>query len=270
MTASMSIESTTWEIAGSDGAALLVHSWRPKNGGDWAFVPLHGATSHAGWFAPLGRALARRGIATYAPDRRGSGRLRQLELPAAPEVWIDDLKRVVTAVRARVGRVCLAPWCFGVKLGVPAISNGCSVDHLLLLAPAFAFSEKVAEGMAAGVAAAGSHAPLPADDDDFVEGSAGRAFLAADALRWRTMPRAFRMLSDRLNHMMRAQLPSVTAPITGVFASRDRITDSSTGRQLLADLGHPAHSIDGSHSFFLEDPERTADLVREILARPAS
>jgi alpha-beta hydrolase superfamily lysophospholipase len=257
------IKTTTWEIAGGDGAALLVHSWVPSSGGDWALVPIHGATSHAGWFAPLGRALARRGIATHAPDRRGSGRLRQLELPAAPEVWIDDLRRVVRAVRRQGKRVCLAPWCLGVELGIAALDS-CPVDHLLLLAPAFAFTPSVAQGLAA--VAAGSHAPLPATDEDFVEGSAGRAFVAADLLRWRTVPRTFRMLSERLNPMMRAQLPRVTAPVTGVFASRDRITDSDAGRALLNGLGHPAHSIEGSHSFFLDDPDGAADLIYRILS----
>jgi pimeloyl-ACP methyl ester carboxylesterase len=261
----MSVESRTWEIAGADGAALMVHSWLPRGGVDWAIVAIHGATSHAGWFAPLGRALARRGIATHAPDRRGSGRLRQLELPAAPEVWIDDLTRVVKAVRARGSRVCLAPWSFAVKLGVPAIKGGCDVSHLLLLAPTFVFTTRVADSLAAGVAAAGSHAPLPASDEDFVEGSAARAFLAADALRWRTMPKAFRMLSDRLNHMMCAQLPQIDTPITGVFASRDRIADSESGREILAKLGHTAFSIEGGHSFFLDDPEQAAELIRRIL-----
>ena len=264
MSATARIESRTWEIAAGDGEALMVHSWRPRDGCDWAFVPLHGDCSHAGWFEPLGRALARRGIATHAPDRRGSGRLRQLGLPASPSVWIDDLRRVVAAVRRQTRHVCLAPWCFGVKLGVPAVGDGCAIDHLLLLAPAFAFSARIAEGIASGLAA-GSEMPLPASDEDFVERPAGRAFLAADPLRWRALPRSFRMLSDRLSALMLAQLPRVSAPVTGVFASRDRITDCEVGRQMLVDLGHPARTIEGSHSFFLEDPESAADLVREIL-----
>lgn len=39
---------------------------------------------------------------------------------------------MVKAVRARGRRVCLAPWCLGAQLGVPALGNGCQVDHLLL------------------------------------------------------------------------------------------------------------------------------------------
>jgi alpha-beta hydrolase superfamily lysophospholipase len=258
------VESRTWEVAASDGHALLVHSWRPCDASDWSIVLLHGAASHAGWFESFGRALARRGIATHAPDRRGSGRLRELELPASPEVWIDDLRRVVTAVRARAGRVCLAPWCFGARLGVPAMGDRCAVDHLLLLAPAFAFTGHFADGSTPGLAV-GSEVPLAASDEYFVEKPSGRAFMAADALRWRTMPRAFRPLSDRLNSMMMSQLPRLTAPVTGVFASRDRITDCRIGREILTDLGHPAHSIEGSHSFFLEDPESAAALIRQIL-----
>jgi alpha-beta hydrolase superfamily lysophospholipase len=264
----MNTESTTWELAGGDGAALMVHSWQPRGGpgAAWSVVALHGAVSHAGWFAPLGRALARRGIAVHAPDRRGSGRLRQLELPAAPEVFLDDLRRVVRAVRARGSRVCLAPWCLGAQLGIPALGDACPVDHLLLLAPALALSAKVAGDLAAGVRAAGSHLSLPASDEDFVEGSAGRAFLAADPLRWRSVPRTFRMVTDRLDQMMRAQLPRVTSPVTGLFATRDRITDSTAGSGLLSDLGHRAVSVDGSHSFFLDDPDGSADLIRGLLS----
>jgi pimeloyl-ACP methyl ester carboxylesterase len=65
--------------------------------------------------------------------------------------------------------------------------------------------------------------------------------------------------------MMLCELPRVTAPLTAVFASRDRIADVKAGRRLMAELGHPARSIDGSHSFFLEDPEAAAAMIHDIL-----
>jgi pimeloyl-ACP methyl ester carboxylesterase len=175
-------------------------------------------------------------------------------------VWIDDLLRVLAAVRARSAHVCLAPWCFGVKLGVPAVGDGDAVDQLLLLAPPFGLHADVAQAAASRLSVADA-VPLPAGDDRFVETDAGRAFLAADALRWSALPSAFRALSARLNAMMLAQLPRVTAPLTAFFPTRDRVTDGKAGRRLMAELGHPARSIDGSHCFFLEQPDAAADLV---------
>lgn len=258
------VEWETWDVAARDGERLVVHTWAPPGGSDCAVVPLHGGASHAGWFEPLGRALARRGIATHAPDRRGSGRLRGLPLPSDPEVWIDDLLRVLAAVRGRSGYVCLVPWCFGVKLGVPAVGDGDAVDQLLLLAPAFGFAADVADRAAARLSLTDA-TPLPAGDDRFVESEAGRAFLAADALRWTALPPAFRALSARLNAMMLAQLSRVSAPLTAIFPTRDRVTDGKAGRRLMAELGHPSRSIDGSHCFFLEQPDAAADLLRDLL-----
>jgi alpha-beta hydrolase superfamily lysophospholipase len=47
--------------------------WRPASHATCVVVLVHGLQSHADWFAEPGLQLARRGVAVYAPDRRGSG-----------------------------------------------------------------------------------------------------------------------------------------------------------------------------------------------------
>lgn len=62
-------------IRSSDGVVLRYQLWpsrRPQTGAVVVF--LHGIASHGGWFGETAADLPERGIAVYAPDRRGSGR----------------------------------------------------------------------------------------------------------------------------------------------------------------------------------------------------
>jgi alpha-beta hydrolase superfamily lysophospholipase len=57
-----------------DGLPLHYRTWIPEQGStDAVLLFLHGIASHGAWFAETAVHLAERGIAVYAPDRRGSG-----------------------------------------------------------------------------------------------------------------------------------------------------------------------------------------------------
>lgn len=249
---------------GGDGAELPVHRWRPS-GARLAMVALHGATSHGGWFATLAEALGKRGIATYAPDRRGSGHARALGLPEAQATWVDDLHRVLDAIAHEAGEVVLAPWCFAAKLAVPALAAGAPAARLVFLTPAFYFSRDVSGGFERSLAR-GDEFPVPAPDDAFVAAPHSLAFMASDPLRWRTMTRKFTELSRALLGETLAALPKLAVPMQAVFATGDRIVDLERGRELTAKHHIPTRAIDGSHGFFLDDPERAAELLEPLLA----
>src|SRR5687767_7553773 len=166
------------EVEARDGSRLPVHRWRPP-GARIGVVAIHGATSHGRWFATLAEAFARRGIATYAPDRRGSGDALSLGLPETPAVWVDDLQRTLTAIARDVDEVVLAPWCFAAKLVVPALAAGAPAQRVVFLAPAFYFSPEVGRGFEAALAKADEF-PVPAPDDAFVAAPHSLAFLASD------------------------------------------------------------------------------------------
>ena len=251
------------DVQAADGARLPVHRWRPP-GVRIAIVALHGATSHGGWFATLAQALGARGIATYAPDRRGSGLVRALGLPDQQAVWVDDLRRVLDEVARETDEVVLAPWCFGVKLAVPALAGTTPVRRLLAIAPAFFFSKEVGGGFQAALAR-GDEFPVPAPDDAFVSAPHSLAFMASDPLRWRQMTRKFTELSKALLAETSAALPDLALPMAAVFASGDRIVDNERGRELAAQHGIAATVIDGSHGFFLDDPERAAGLLEPLV-----
>ena len=88
---------TRARLTAADGVLLHYRSWTPDRratAGVLLFV--HGIASHGGWFSETAAHLAERGIAVYAPDRRGSG------LSGGPrghllryEQAVDDLHRFV-------------------------------------------------------------------------------------------------------------------------------------------------------------------------------
>jgi alpha-beta hydrolase superfamily lysophospholipase len=254
------------EIAAADGARLFVHRWRPETRARVGVVALHGATSHGGWFATLAEAFARRGIATYAPDRRGSGRTRELGLPDSPGVWVDDLQRTLAAIEREVDEVVVAPWCFAAKLAVPALASAKRPTRLVFLAPAFFFSPDVAAGFAQALARSDEF-PVPAPDDAFVAAPHSLQFLATDPLRWRTMTKKFTELSKALMAETREVLPRLPISSTAVFASGDRIADNVEGKPFAERHGIPTHVIEGSHGFFMDDPERAAELLEPLVTR---
>src|SRR5829696_1790316 len=60
-------------IAG-DGLSLHYRRWLPTTDRPIAsLLFVHGIASHGAWFAETATYLADRGVAVYAPDRRGSG-----------------------------------------------------------------------------------------------------------------------------------------------------------------------------------------------------
>ena len=62
-------------IRANDGLLLRYLRWPSRRTETRAIVVfLHGIASHAGWFGETAGDLAERGVAVFAPDRRGSGR----------------------------------------------------------------------------------------------------------------------------------------------------------------------------------------------------
>ncbi|MCC6176384.1 MAG: alpha/beta fold hydrolase [Chloroflexi bacterium] len=120
---------TTAEDAGAaltvrvpGGVRLHVRRWLPERGNtDASLVFLHGIASHSGWLDETARFLANRGIAVYAPDRRGSGRSEGVRghLDSCRQA-LDDLDRVLAQVqREQPGRpIFLAGSSWAAKLAI--------------------------------------------------------------------------------------------------------------------------------------------------------
>jgi alpha-beta hydrolase superfamily lysophospholipase len=123
----------------SDGVELHYLRW---SGGPppWAVVVfLHGIASHGGWFGETASDLDRRGVAVYAPDRRGSGRSGgprgHLDRYERALDDVDEVLRLVAAEHPRTP-LFLAASSWAAKLAVVyAARRPAALSGLLLLGP---------------------------------------------------------------------------------------------------------------------------------------
>jgi acylglycerol lipase len=127
-------------LTADDGVRLRLLHWRSERSPPWAVVILlHGIASHAGWFGETAADLGNRGVAVYAPDRRGSGR------SSGPrghltryERALDDVEQVVKQVSAEHPATprFLAASSWAAKLAVVyAARRPAPLSGLLLLGP---------------------------------------------------------------------------------------------------------------------------------------
>lgn len=122
-----------------DGYRLPVRIWSATDTPEILLIGLHGFNDYANAFAPLGQALARSGITTYAVDQRGFG------ATALPGRWhgsarlAADLRHLVDLLRARHpdARLYVAGESMGGAVVLAASAAGpLAVDGIILIAPA--------------------------------------------------------------------------------------------------------------------------------------
>ncbi|HEY9217303.1 MAG TPA: lysophospholipase [Phenylobacterium sp.] len=123
-----------------DSATLGLSTWLPKEE-PWAvIVGLHGMNDYANAFHMAGPWWAEQGIATYAYDQRGFGRSPNRGLWADDEVLIEDLRTMVSVVRARHPNalIAVAGESMGGAVALEAFASERppEADRLVLLAPA--------------------------------------------------------------------------------------------------------------------------------------
>jgi acylglycerol lipase len=123
-----------------DGVRLHLLHWASERPPPWAAVIfLHGIASHAGWFGETAADLSNRGVAVYAPDRRGSGRSSGPRGHLTSyERALDDVEQIVQQVSTDhpAAPVFLAASSWAAKLAVvQAARRPARLSGLLLLGP---------------------------------------------------------------------------------------------------------------------------------------
>jgi acylglycerol lipase len=145
-----------------DGAKLGLSTWLPDSE-PWAvIVGVHGMDAYARSFRLAGPYWAKQGIATYAYDQRGFGRSPQRGVWASDALTTEDLRTIVTLVRARYPQavIAVAGESLGGAVAIEAFASARppAADRLVLLAPAVwgwssqPFAYKAALQLAAHVA----------------------------------------------------------------------------------------------------------------------
>jgi alpha-beta hydrolase superfamily lysophospholipase len=239
-------------------------------------VLVHGLQSHAGWFSDAGTRLADRGLAVYAPDRRGSGRSAAKRGDVADfRDWYADLFEVIDLARAEYPGlpIHLVGHCFGANLAL-----GCALDgrqpvrSIIMLTPGLFVLPKYSPLEAMNIAIANLLAPcarfrVPQDDTLFSRDPEVLAWIGADTLGVRSVTARALVQINRMLHELRAGLPLLSVPLLVLEAGRDRLADNHRNRALIVSaLGNRCRwqTFDAEH-FLLAEACR--DQVIDAVAR---
>lgn len=137
--------SSFW-LTAQDATHLHVHDWRPEAPAKASLLICHGMAEHGGRYQALGHALAKAGIAVYAPDLRGHGLTGREGLQghfADSDGWnlvVEDLRTLNHHIRCKNPQTPL--FMLGHSLGSYLVMSylmqySCSVQGALLSGPQY-------------------------------------------------------------------------------------------------------------------------------------
>jgi acylglycerol lipase len=261
-----------------DDLRLHVRSWLPAaDSASAALLFVHGIASHGGWFAETATFLAERGIAVYAPDRRGSGLSGGMRghLDRCEQA-LDDLDRCLDHVRAQqTGRpIFLMGSSWAAKLAVAyAAPRQDLLAGLLLHGPGLFPRVDLTLGQKLAVLLLHSTRPrqqltIPLTPESYTRVPANLASIRRDPLRLLTASASFFWETRRLDRARDALGARLRLPILLQIGEADPIMDpSATSRWLYRLPAHDRTAVvyrDASHTLDFE-PEATLRAYRADL-----
>lgn len=235
-----------------DGMCLWYRQWVPSSPRS-VVIYLHGIQSHSGWFVNSCEALADRGHAVYALDRRGSGR---------NEVGRGDVKRwtvLVEDIADFIGQVTqpffhltrhLVGISWGGKLAACfAALRPSSVDSLILVAPGLVprvvhtYWERVCIALAA-LFRPRYRFRIPIDRPEMFTSNPERIeYIRTDLLTLRECTARFFIESVRMDRFLRRNPHRVRVPALLLLAKDDPIIDNEKCLALFRKFGSPIKVI---------------------------
>jgi acylglycerol lipase len=274
-------------IAG-DGVPLHYRAWLPAGASATAsLLFVHGIASHGAWFAETAAFLANRGIAVYAPDRRGSG------LSGGPrghlasyEQALDDLDLFFDLIAERQPGtpLFLAGSSWSAKLAIASAARSqARLAGLLLLGPGLfprvdlSVVQKLAVLLYHRVRPEQPLA-IPLVPESYTRAPAYLEYIRQDRDRLLTASARFFWETGRLDRARNRLAAGLTLPILLQVGGADPIMDAAASCRWLQTLGAPDRTAitykNASHTldFEAEPTVRTyrADLlgwVRRQIAR---
>jgi alpha-beta hydrolase superfamily lysophospholipase len=122
-----------------EGLAMAYRLFEPAGPPQQVLILLHDTLLHGGWYAELGEALAKEGVAVYLPDQRGRGRSAGTSPVEGAEraVLTEDIAAMVVAARNRYPTAPLYLGAHGRAAGLATgyLETRRPVAGLVLLAP---------------------------------------------------------------------------------------------------------------------------------------
>jgi acylglycerol lipase len=228
-------------LTASDGVQLRYLRWSSERSPPWAVVVfLHGIASHGGWFSETAADLGERGVAVYAPDRRGSGH------SAGPRGHLDRYERALDDVEAVVRLVAsqhqgtplfLAASSWAAKLGVVyAWQRPAPLSGLMLLGPGLLARVNLTPAQRARVvvghlATPKARIPIPLTPELYTANPHYLDVIRADRLRLLEATAQFFWETARLDRRRRRASAGLELPLLVLQGEDDKMMDvPGTGR----------------------------------------
>jgi alpha-beta hydrolase superfamily lysophospholipase len=273
-------------LTANDGVRLHFLHWPSGRSPPWAVVIfLHGIASHAGWFGETAADLSNRGVAVYAPDRRGSGRSSgpRGHLTRYERV-LDDVEQVVRLVSTEhpATPVFLAASSWAAKLAVVyAARRPAPLLGLLLLGPGLLPTVNLAPGrrvrvVIGHIATPTARLPIPLTPELYTTNPPYLEFIRSDPLRLLEATTQFFWETARLDRRRRRDSAKLELPLLLLQGEGDKMMNVAGTRRWFASLGvedktYHAYA-DAGHTLDFE-PDRTrylSDMLEWLAVRAAS
>ncbi len=225
-----------------DGTRLALHHWASSDARAVVFY-IHGIQSHAGWLFETGPELAKRGVALFALDRRGSGKSDgpRGHVPSLDQLMTDYLNGVETVLKKMPH---LPTTLVGQSFGGSVLAGLCATgrlraDRLVFCAPALGQQRRRHSLDTLEILrnrSGTSRSRVPLKDEDYTDDSACLDFMAADQLALREITEATKSTMVRLEDMYAQAGITIDIPTFFATPERDRIIDLVIAREWLLRL----------------------------------
>ena len=231
-----------------DGYDAYARYW-PADDCQSAALHIHGIQSHCGWYEDAARALARAGIAVLQPDRRGSGRNRNMRGHAdSPQQIIDDALACVDRLRELTGvqRIHLIGVSWGGKLVASVhVTDPAIAQSLTLIAPGIfpiidvSGADKFRIGLAM-LSDPSKHFDIPLNDPElFTDNPERISYLQQDEYQIHQATAACYLASRRMDRICSRISKAPPVPLHVYLAGDEHIIDNDKTREWVRDLAWP-------------------------------
>jgi alpha-beta hydrolase superfamily lysophospholipase len=264
-------------LTATDGVLLHHRSWLPSDQRPAAtMLFVHGIASHSAWFADTAAFLADRGIAVYAPDRRGSG------LSGGPRGHMPSYEQAITDLHTTMDHAVQHPdaplflagssWAAKLAVATAAQSQG-RLSGLLLLGPGLFPRVDLTPRQKAAVLVAHRLRPeqqvsIPLVPWHYTRQAAPLAYIANDPYRLLTASARFFWETRRLDRVRSQLAGALTLPVLLQIGGADRIMDVRATCRWVNDLPSCDRTVvvyrDAAHTLDFE-AEPTAHTYRAHL-----
>jgi alpha-beta hydrolase superfamily lysophospholipase len=234
-------------LPASDGVEISYYCWSTGRSPPWAVVVfLHGIASHGGWFAETAVDLDNRGVAVYAPDRRGSGRSNGTRGHLARyERALDDVAEMVRLVSSEHGTtpIFLAASSWAAKLAVVYTARRPEpLAGLMLLGPGLVPRVNLSRWRRLRVVVGHlvtptARLPIPLTPELYTANPRYIDLIRADPLRLLDATAQFFWETARLDRHRQAASARLDLPLLLLQGEDDRMMDVSGTRRWYEGLG---------------------------------